>query len=128
MVEWLVDVDDVRVRVDVEVDLLWLVFFLVALVAFEALLVGVALCFFLWLFVCLIGLIGVPIFTNRFSLEYSSITFPNDSFGGSQSDGVLNVVESTLVFSIALVYAPWYRAVLDKRDITIISAVLSVPL
>ena len=128
MVEWLVDVDDVRFRVDVEVDLLWLVFFLVALVAlvaFEALLVGVALCFFLWLFVCLIG---VPIFTNRFSLEYSSITFPNDSFGGLQSDGVLNVVESTLVFSIALVYAPWYRAVLDKRDITIISAVLSVPL
>jgi hypothetical protein len=128
VVEWLVDVDDVRFRVDVEVDLLWLVFFLVALVAFEALLVGVAVCFFLWLFVCLIGLIGVPIFTNRFSLEYSSITFPNDSFGGLQSDGVLNVVESTLVFSIALVYAPWYRAVLDKRDITIISAVLSVPL
>ena len=122
MVEWLVDVDDVRFRVDVEVDLLWLVFFLVALVAFEALLVGVALCFFLWLFVCLIG------FTNRFSLEYSSITFPNDSFGRLQSVGVLNVVESTLVFSIALVYAPWYRAVLDKRDITIISAVLSVPL
>ena len=126
MVEWLVD--DVRFRVDVEVDLLWLVFFVVALVAFEALLVGVAMCIFLRLFVCLIGLIGVPIFTNRFSLEYSSITFPNDSFGGSQSDGVLNVVESTLVFSIALVYAPWYRAVLDKRDITIISAVLSVPL